>query len=55
MIDNETADKLRTLLSDLQVAIYNETELPEPWQEKLLSMISTQGFQLVDQLEGVIR
>lgn len=55
MIDSETADRLRALLSDLQVAIYNESELPEPWQEKLLGLISTEGFQLVDELEGVIR
>jgi hypothetical protein len=55
MIDSETADKLRVLLSNIQVAIYNETDVPERAQEKLLSLISAEGFQLVDELEGVVR
>jgi len=55
MIDSETADKLRAALSMIQVAIYSESEVPEQTQEKLLSLISVKGFQLVDELEGVVR
>ncbi len=55
MIDRETADRLRAVLSNLQVAIYNESDVPEPAQEKLLDLISAEGFQLIDELEGVVR
>ncbi|MDQ2765137.1 MAG: hypothetical protein M3Y22_17170 [Pseudomonadota bacterium] len=55
MIDRETAERLRLLLSDLQAAIYNERGVPEPTQERLLNLISAEGFPLVDELEGVIR
>jgi hypothetical protein len=55
MIDSETADKIRALLSNIQVAIYNESDVPEQTQERLLSLISVDGFQLVDELEGVVR
>jgi hypothetical protein len=55
MIDSETAERLRALLSDLQVAIYNERGMAEQAQEKLATLISTRGFPLVDELEGVVR
>jgi hypothetical protein len=55
MIDNDTAARLRALLSDLQTAIYNESGVDEPAQEKLATLISTEGFQLVDELEGIVR
>jgi hypothetical protein len=54
-IDNHAADKLRELLGNLQLAIYTESDVPEPTQEKLIALISTEGFRLVDELEGVIR
>jgi hypothetical protein len=55
MIDNEAAERLRELLSNLQVTIYNESGVSEQSQEKLVNLISTRGFQLVDELEGVVR
>lgn len=55
MIDEETADKLRALLGDLQAAVCNESGMPEEAQEKLVTLISTQGFRLVDELQGAIR
>ena len=55
MIDHETAERLRALLSDLQIAIYNESGVAEQAQEKLATLISTEGFQLVDELQGVVR
>jgi hypothetical protein len=55
MIDNETADRFRALLSNIQATIYNESGVSEEVQEKLLTLISVEGFHLVDELEGVIR
>jgi hypothetical protein len=55
MIDNETAERLRALLSELQAAILRESGVPARSQEKLVELISTEGFYLVDQLEGVVR
>ena len=54
MIDTQAAERLRTLLSDVQAALYNENAIPEPVREKLVVMISEEGFGLVDELEGVI-
>jgi hypothetical protein len=55
MIDHETAERFRALLSELQVAILTESGVPERLQEKLVVLISTEGFHLVDELEGVVR
>ena len=55
MIDNETAERLRALLSELQAAILTESGVPERLREKLVVLISTAGFHLVDELEGVVR
>jgi hypothetical protein len=55
MIDHETAERIRDLLSDLQLAIYTDAGVPEKTQEKLVMLISTEGFSLVDELENVIR
>ena len=55
MIDNETAERLRALLSELQFAILTERGVPERLQEKLVVLISTEGFHLIDELEGVVR
>jgi hypothetical protein len=54
-LDNQTAARLRALLSDLQNAIYNDSGVSEQSQEKLVTLISTEGFQLVDELEGAVR
>jgi hypothetical protein len=55
MIDKETADRLRALLGDLRLAVCNESGVPEEAQEKLVTSISTQGFRLVDELQGAVR
>ncbi|MEA2790961.1 MAG: hypothetical protein QOG73_3367 [Acetobacteraceae bacterium] len=55
MMDDETADRLRALLGDLQAAVYNESGVPEEVQEKLVTLISARGFRLVDELQGAVR
>jgi hypothetical protein len=55
MLDDKAAERLRTLLSDVQTAVYNESAIPEPLREKLVILISEKGFGLVDELQGVIR
>jgi hypothetical protein len=55
MLDDETAERLRALLSDVQAAVYSESAIPEHVQEKLIELISTDGFGLLDELQGVIR
>jgi hypothetical protein len=55
MIDHETAERLRGLLSDLQAAIYEDSGMPEDSQERLVTLISGAGFHLIDELEDVLR
>lgn len=55
MIDDQTADRIRALLSELQAAVFTERDVPEQAQEKLVALISTKGFGLVDELQGAVR
>jgi hypothetical protein len=54
MIDNGTAERLREVLFDLQVAILAEDRVPTMSQWKLVT-IARKGLRLVDELEGVNR
>jgi hypothetical protein len=55
LIDSETAGRLYGLPSNLQATIDYESGVPEASQEKLLTMISVDGFHLVDERGGVVR
>ena len=55
MIDNETAGRLCGLPSKLQATIDNESGVSEDSQETLLTIISVEGFHLVDEREGAVR
>jgi hypothetical protein len=55
MIDNDAAERLREFLSTMQITILNEHGVPLQLQEKLVTLISAEGFNLVDELEGVVR
>jgi hypothetical protein len=37
MIDDQTADRLRALLSDLQAAVFSDSDVPEQAREKLVT------------------
>jgi hypothetical protein len=52
MIDIETAERIKTLLSDIQDAVYNESAIPEPVRDDLINLISDRGFGLVDELQA---
>lgn len=54
-LDHETAQRLRTALGEIQGVIYKDASLTDSKQEELINMIGRLGFDLVDELEGVIR
>ncbi len=55
MFDHETAEKLRTMLGSIQESVFDDSEIPEAATERLITLVSTKGFRLVDDLEGVVR
>ncbi len=54
-LDHASAERLRTMLGDLQAAILFDGTVGRIAAEALAEKISVDGFGLVDRLEGIIR
>jgi hypothetical protein len=55
MIDHDAAEKLRTLLSDIQLKAMSHADAESGHSQELVEYISHVGFRLVDEMEGVVR
>jgi hypothetical protein len=55
MIDHDAAEKLRTMLSDIQQKALSHADVAPRHSMELVEYISQVGFQLVDEMEGVMR
>jgi hypothetical protein len=55
MIDHAAAEKLRSLLSDLQLKAMSHADAEPGNSLELVDYISQVGFRLVDEMEGVMR
>jgi hypothetical protein len=55
MIDHDAAEKLRTMLSDLQQKAMTNAGVEPGHSLELVDYISQVGFRLVDEMEGVMR
>jgi hypothetical protein len=57
MIDHDAAEKLRTMLSDIQqkALSHADADVAPRHSMGLVEYISQVGFQLVDEMEGVMR
>lgn len=54
-IPHATAERLRDMLAACQMKVYLAPDVPEAAKERIVNEISATGFQLIDELEGVIR
>lgn len=54
-LTHEVAERLRSMMGAIQVDILNDSNIPVDTATRLIEKISSDGFYLVDQLEGVIR
>jgi hypothetical protein len=55
MIDHDAAEKLRTMLSDIQLKVMSHPDVESGHSMELVDYISQVGFRLVDEMEGVMR
>ena len=55
MIDHDAAEKLRTMLSDIQQKAMSHPDAELGHSLELVDYISQVGFRLVDEMEGVVR
>jgi hypothetical protein len=55
MIDHDAAEKLRTMLSDIQQKAMSHNDVELGHSLELVDYISHVGFGLVDEMEGVVR
>jgi hypothetical protein len=55
MIDHDAAEKLRTMLSDIQLKVISQPDAESGHSMELVAYISQVGFRLVDEMEGVVR
>jgi hypothetical protein len=55
MIDHDAAEKLRTMLSDIQLKVMSHPDVESDHSMELVDYISQVGFRLVDEMEGVMR
>lgn len=54
-IPHATAERLRDMLATCQMKVYLAPDVPAAAKERIVNEISATGFQLIDELEGVIR
>lgn len=55
MLDHATAERLRDMLASCQMSVFLSTDVPETAKERIVNDISTIGFGVIDELEGVTR
>ena len=55
MITHAEAERLRTMLSEIQLAVLEDMDVPPELAAPIVRLLSERGFRLVDELEGVVR
>jgi hypothetical protein len=55
MIDHDAAERLREMLSNIQRKAMSHADAEPGSSLELVQYISQVGFQLVDEMEGVVR
>jgi hypothetical protein len=55
VIDHDAAEKIRTMLSDIQQKALSHADVEPRHSMELVEYISQVGFRLVDEMEGVMR
>jgi hypothetical protein len=55
VIDHDAAERIRTMLSDIQQKALSHADAKPGHSMELVEYISQVGFQLVDEMEGVVR